>query len=296
MKLKGGRLVLTGLIILVIFYLIDSRGFIIRKIFGPSPHFSTCHTYASLGIKLNCNAETFWQKYRHQSKFHCLAPARLGTPNFDGGWNLCLDTLHTRATPCLVYSFGIGNDSSFDFAIASFGCEVMMFDPTIPGENDQIVAKNIRFWSVGLGTSDADNRNSQGWKVSTLDSIARTLGHADSHISVLKMDIEGGEWNILPILFQSPWFREGRVGQILIEAHFTQDRALEQIAILGRLEELGYHIFAMDENWRFSGIIRVNGNDFLDCLEISFVYTGKSAQSNLMLPTNAYWLREHQRR
>lgn len=37
----------------------------------------------------------------------------------------------------------------------------------------------------------------QTWKMRTLDVIMTMLGHENKVIDVLKMDIEGDEWNVL---------------------------------------------------------------------------------------------------
>ena len=62
-----------------------------------------------------------------------------------GGWYVCLDSLgggdataavsvFPASTPqkyaCVVYSFGLGADWSFDKAAEKFGCSVHGFDPT----------------------------------------------------------------------------------------------------------------------------------------------------------------------
>ena len=46
----------------------------------------------------------------------------------NGTWPLCLEEL---SQPCLVYSFGIANEWTFDEAAADAGCEVHSFDPTL---------------------------------------------------------------------------------------------------------------------------------------------------------------------
>ncbi|VDI18203.1 Hypothetical predicted protein [Mytilus galloprovincialis] len=48
----------------------------------------------------------------------------------DGGWNVCHDKPYRPPVPCLVYSFGINNDFSFDdFIVKTYGCDVHSFDP-----------------------------------------------------------------------------------------------------------------------------------------------------------------------
>ena len=60
----------------------------------------------------------------------------------DGGWYACIDPGSSSAdtvrflgqqpgSPCLVYSFGIRDDWTFDVAMRDAGCEVHSFDPTI---------------------------------------------------------------------------------------------------------------------------------------------------------------------
>ena len=54
----------------------------------------------------------------------------------DGHKYVCLDKFYedVKAGRCLIYSFGIAYDWSFEEAMAQLGCTVRAFDPTVNGE------------------------------------------------------------------------------------------------------------------------------------------------------------------
>ena len=47
-----------------------------------------------------------------------------------GGWNVCMDQLTNTSDPCVVYSYGLGADWSFDKAMEKLGCTIHGFDPS----------------------------------------------------------------------------------------------------------------------------------------------------------------------
>ena len=71
---------------------------------------------------------------------------------FDGQKFVCLDKLYNDIMNdrCLVYSFGIANDWSFEEVMAGMGCKVRAFDPTTIPESKPD-NENITFEPVGLG-------------------------------------------------------------------------------------------------------------------------------------------------
>jgi len=54
----------------------------------------------------------------------------------DGNKYVCLDKLYGDAISgkCLIYSFGISGDWSFEETMADLGCTIRTFDPTIDGK------------------------------------------------------------------------------------------------------------------------------------------------------------------
>jgi hypothetical protein len=138
--------------------------------------------------------------------------------------------------------------------------------------------------------------------VKTMSSIAKQLGHTNlPGIDIVKIDIEGDEWNVLPELFASTWFADGRVQQLVIEAHLSVDQAASQLRMLAKLQPMGYVLHARDYNWRYSSLIYVHGHLMMDCLELSYVYVGRAvagAVTNQLpaKPANAFWNRRDQGR
>jgi hypothetical protein len=71
---------------------------------------------------------------------------------FDGMKYVCLDKLYgdIQKNECLVYSFGIADDWSFEEVMAGLGCQVRAFDPTTAPETKPATDK-ITFSLMGLG-------------------------------------------------------------------------------------------------------------------------------------------------
>jgi FkbM family methyltransferase len=143
----------------------------------------------------------------------------------------------------IVYSFGVGTDISFDQElIAQYNCIVFGFDPT-PKTIDFIanyaqLPKKFIFEPYGLYTHDGtvafflpENPNHVSCTVGNIrnydegklkkvdvpvlsfDSILKKLGHKT--IDVLKLDIEGSEYDVLDDILNA----EIQINQICIEFH-----------------------------------------------------------------------------
>jgi len=153
-----------------------------------------------------------------------------------GGWTITPECLDSSST---IYSFGLGNDISFDLAlIQRFGCTVHGFDPSPPVAQwigTQNLPANYVFHDYGLGASDGEisffapsarsgmfstsnqhrhvTNTEVRLPVRTLSTITAALG--SSCIDVLKVDIEGAEYDLLPAIVQCPI----PIRQLLIEFH-----------------------------------------------------------------------------
>jgi FkbM family methyltransferase len=163
----------------------------------------------------------------------------------------------------VVYSFGVGDNVAWDLAmIERFGCEVHAFDPT-PGAIGwtaaQALPPRFRFAPLGIAAFDgeawfAPPRRARGvdWRplrgpaggalrapVQRLATIAWRLGHA--HIDVLKLDIEGGEYEVLAdVLAGGP-----PVVQLLVEFHHGQHGIpfARTAAAIASLRRAGFRVF-----------------------------------------------------
>ncbi|MHB1903751.1 MAG: class I SAM-dependent methyltransferase [Ferrimicrobium sp.] len=139
-----------------------------------------------------------------------LAPAtplgatfvRVGGDN-DGGYVMVDRGLNDTS----VYNFGIGAEVTWDQAMADRGNTIYQFDHTIE-EPPPVVGKTV-FQRLGLGAITADGFVSLG------DALRRN-GDQDRDDLVLNIDIEGGEWDILPTFDEKDMTP---FSQIVIELH-----------------------------------------------------------------------------
>jgi FkbM family methyltransferase len=183
-----------------------------------------------------------------------------------GGYVVCPDGLDADS---VVYSFGIGEDASLDLAlIERYGLTVHAFDPTprsIAWVEGQDMPETFEIHPWGLAAYDGTARftppeNPEHISHTLLDrsrhagevievevyrlrTIMKRLGH--SHIDVLKMDVEGAEYEALDDILDcgAPFT------QLLIEFHHQ----LEGVPLarteetIDRLNGAGFSIFAIRE-------------------------------------------------
>jgi len=198
----------------------------------------------------------------------CPELERVGFFGDGGKWVCDLDSLASLTTgggassgpddvpPCVMYSFGISTDVSFEFEILTrTPCSIYAFDPTIgslPFQNlplgplrnaskDKRFQHRIRFHKVALGVSSGTSEDHA--LTESLPDIMSRLGH--SYVDLVKVDIEGAEWDVFESLrtsSQTSGVRGVRgklpIGQLLIELHYTNMDTLRSFFELMRTSGL----------------------------------------------------------
>lgn len=204
---------------------------------------------------------------------HECARLTLGTAY--GAHTVCPDGLNVDS---IVYSFGVGEDASFDCAlIERFGMAVHAFDPTqrsIAWVRNQTLPAGFHMNAVALGTRDGTARF---FKPKNPDHISHSVEAHDrvtdesvevpmrklstlmaerqhAHVDVLKLDIEGSEYDVLDQLCAERTL----VNQLLVEFHHQLQpipyrRTRDTVE---RLRSVGYRVFNVADNGREISLIR----------------------------------------
>jgi len=184
-----------------------------------------------------------------------------------GGFYVYNRTLNENS---IVYSFGIGEDISFDEALINeFNCNVFAFDPTPKSirwvknrENpkkfifhpfgiDQqsgivefLLPKNDNYVSGSvINQMNVDEKKKVQVPMKSLSDIVKELGH--ERIDIVKIDIEGSEYSVIDSILSAPV----EIDQILIEIHerFFQDGKEKTSKLLNTLNKHGYKLFGISD-------------------------------------------------
>lgn len=131
--------------------------------------------------------------------------ARVGRDH-DGGYVMVENLLPGG----VAYSLGISDDVSWDLAMAERGYRVFQYDHTI----DELpqVHPNFAFHKIGICGYGAD----QG-PYRSLDTLLAQNGHSGDDGIILKIDIEGAEWDVFSTILDATLLR---FSQIVVEFHW----------------------------------------------------------------------------
>lgn len=129
---------------------------------------------------------------------------RMGN-NEDGGYVMLDDFAGIDG----VLSFGVGENITWEEQIADTGVAVEMYDPTV--DNVKIKKENLYFYKLGVARTKNEEK-----QMDSLENILNSAHLKNSTDMILKMDIEGAEWDILPYLGEDTL---NRFRQIVFELH-----------------------------------------------------------------------------
>ena len=159
--------------------------------------------------KLSLNTdEKFFQTLKSRLKIRRaenVSFVRVGQ-NGDGGYIMADDF---RKGGGIAYSFGISTEISWDLAMSQRDYDIFMYDMTIDGlpmENEK-----FHFFKEGIGgTTDKEK------SLDTLENFIKRNGHENNSNMILKMDVEGAEWDFLENVSSSTL---NQFDQLLFEFH-----------------------------------------------------------------------------
>lgn len=170
----------------------------------------------------------------------------------------------------IVYSFGIGEEISFELSLVKeFGVEVFAYDPTprsIAWVKEQGAPRGLHVYPVGLSNYDGvalfypphneknvshsllpdAHKKAAAIEVSVKSLRSLMLVNGHRHIDVLKMDIEGSEYDVIDYLVKEAIYP----AQLLIEFHhrFPSVGVKRTRDAVEKLKSAGYQIFYVSEN------------------------------------------------
>ena len=206
---------------------------------------------------------------RHKLKQLGIEPVSCKTSALYGGnhgWVVDESLLNKES---VIYSVGVGSNIDFDLElINSFGATVHAFDPTprsIEWVKSQKLPKHFIFHPFGLSAENGhmdffppskassthfspidrygNTNNVVRAPVKDIDTIASELNHKE--IDLLKMDIEGAEYEVIEALPKN----RVAINQILIEFHhmYKGIPISKTVDAISTLSNLGFELFNISQ-------------------------------------------------
>jgi len=149
----------------------------------------------------------------------------------DGPKWICTELIPLPPQECLVLSLGIDGEVSFDLMLKKRypHCEIHAFDllDVAPSIQDQLNKAGII---------------SHKHIVSGLNETLKTIGKLGKEVALLKMDIEGGEWSVLPLMLKE----HVKVRQLQVELHSPHENTF--VSLFDDMDRHGWKIFHREFN------------------------------------------------
>jgi hypothetical protein len=192
---------------------------------------------------------------------------RFGSPG-DGGY-LLKDEI-SKSDICI--SLGVGDNYTFDLDIAKYCQQVLMFDHTI--DHPQLLSSNMSFKKIGIASVEVE-------KFTTIERIISELP-VESDL-ILKIDIEGAEWEILESITCDTLKRFKQIAAEFHNLHAIHDtehfeRIMNALSKISQTHFLAnFHI----NNWASYQLVA--GVPFPDVVEVTYIRRASSSGKQVNL-------------
>jgi hypothetical protein len=204
-----------------------------------------------------------------------MSKKRFGKPN-DGGYVMADYFLPET----IAYSCGINEDVSWDLEMAYLGIPIYMFDHTI----ERLVQSHPLFHWSKVKISPTDDSTI----CRTVASLLESNGHSQGSSLILKMDIEGDEYDVLLGMDDETL---NSFYQIVIEfhdcAHFNDLQfTFKRLAVFERLLKYHQPVHIHANNW--SSFLIIGGVPVPNVLEVTYIRRDghEFSESHEIFPTS----------
>ena len=119
----------------------------------------------------------------------------------------------------IAYSIGINKDVSWDLDMVAEGYQIYQYDHTIKG----LPEENPAFHWKKIGITGEEETP----ELKNLTTLLRNNGHADASGMVLKIDVEGYEWNVFAGMTENTLSRFDQITAELHNLTAEEDRELK---------------------------------------------------------------------
>ena len=180
----------------------------------------------------------------------------------------------------IIYSLGVGEDITFDSEVMDhFKCQVFAFDPTpksIEWVKKNVSDKNFKFSPFGISKSsgvkkfykpknqlhvsgslyDSDVVNKNDYENLNFITLIDAMKEYDHQkINVLKMDVEGAEYEIIEHIKEN----NIQIDQILVEFHslIIENGDSKTKKAIQTLYEMGYKCFGISDTLQEYSFIKL---------------------------------------
>jgi len=246
--------------------MLKDRAAMVRK-YGPTPDRVQAFPAGML--------YTLWDFYL--PSFQCPHRVeRIGTMGDGGKW-VCGFERVAKQPACVIYSFGINGESSFEAALLTrnTGCQVWGYDFSVTSFGPEVesvpaLKSRAHFHAYALGAHDAPHASPPEYSLKTLMA---TNNH--TWIDVLKIDIEGAEFDSLAKFIDDFTSQGGvlPVGQMQLEIHAREWSGYGDFAHFNtwweKLEKAGLRPFWTEANLVYINIFKSGVRP--DLVEYSFL-------------------------